>query len=125
MTMTQMNVRLDARLKNDVDAILREQSVSASDVIRTVWTYIADRHEIPQLETHSQEEARIEERRRRLAIVDDSAGYVQRELARAGVIDAAEDPFAVPIHDSTYRRLRDDMYEQRLDDYLNMERSDR
>ena len=50
MTMVQMNVRIDAKLKNEVEEVLKGKGVSVSDVIRSLWLYIADRKEVPALE---------------------------------------------------------------------------
>ena len=41
MTMVQMNVRIDAKLKNEVEEVLKGKGVSVSDVIRSLWLYIA------------------------------------------------------------------------------------
>ena len=43
MTMVQMNVRIDAKLKNEVEEVLKGKGVSVSDVIRSLWLYIAAR----------------------------------------------------------------------------------
>ena len=43
MTMVQMNVRIDAKLKNEVEEVLKGKGVSVSDVIQSLWLYIADR----------------------------------------------------------------------------------
>ena len=55
MTMVQMNVRIDAKLKNEVEEVLKGKGVSVSDVIRSLWLYIADRKEVPALETTAEE----------------------------------------------------------------------
>ena len=62
MTMVQMNVRIDAKLKNEVEEVLKGKGVSVSDVIRSLWLYIADRKEVPALETTAEEQARAEEK---------------------------------------------------------------
>ncbi|KFI97555.1 type II toxin-antitoxin system RelB/DinJ family antitoxin [Bifidobacterium stellenboschense] len=124
MATVQMNVRIDAQLKDDVDAVLRGSGVSASDVVRSLWAYIADRRQVPRLETSAEERAREEERRRRMTIVEDSAGCLQRELAAAGVADGPADPFASAFGGMTSKQIRDAMYDQMLDDYLAMERSE-
>ena len=43
MTMVQMNVRIDAKLKNEVEEVLKGKGVSVGRVIRSLWLYIADR----------------------------------------------------------------------------------
>lgn len=124
MPTVQMNVRIDAQLKNAVDKVLRRDGLSASDAIRSLWLYIADRQQVPHLETLAEEQARDEERRRRLALVEDSAGYVQRELAQANLTGTLADIPAAMSEDATPERTRDAMYDWMLDDYLGMERSE-
>ncbi|KFI85224.1 MULTISPECIES: type II toxin-antitoxin system RelB/DinJ family antitoxin [Bifidobacterium] len=119
MTMTQMNVRIDDKLKDDVDTVLREQGVSPSDVIRSLWRYIADRRQVPRLETTTEEQARKQRRMRRLTMIDASSGLIQEELLRAGVIDEDTNLLA----GQTRQGIRADVYDQKLDDYLNMTRS--
>ena len=62
MTMVQMNVRIDAKVKNEVEEVLKGKGVSVSDVIRSLWLYIADRKEVPVLETTAEEQAREAEK---------------------------------------------------------------
>lgn len=65
-----------------------------------------------------------QERRRKLDIIEDSAGYLPRELTQAGASSATDDSLADITGESTFMSIRDAMYAQRLDDYLNMERSE-
>lgn len=120
MVMTQMNVRIDAALKHDVDDVLAEQGVSASDVVREIWSYIADRHELPSLETDQQERSRMAWIERRRRVIDEGAGMIHRELMAAGVIGEHTDL----VGERTYRQLRDAMNSQRLDSYLALRRAD-
>ena len=85
MTMVQMNVRIDAKLKNEVEEVLKGKGVSVSDVIRSLWLYIADRKEVPALETTAEEQAREAEKQRKLKLIREGAGYVHKELVKAGV----------------------------------------
>ena len=77
MTMVQMNVRIDAKLKNEVEEVLKGKGVSVSDVIRSLWLYIADRKEVPALETTAEEQAREEEKQRKLKLIREGAGYTR------------------------------------------------
>lgn len=120
MTMVQMNVRIDAKLKNEVDDVLKQTGVSVSDVIRSVWSYIADRKTVPVLETTAQEQAREAEKQRKLRLVHEGAGLVHKELVKAGVISEDTDL----MDGMTYKQLRDEMYEHQYDAYLNMKRAD-
>ncbi|MBT1176012.1 type II toxin-antitoxin system RelB/DinJ family antitoxin [Bifidobacterium callimiconis] len=124
MTTVQMNVRIDAQLKATVDDVLRRNGASASDMIRSVWSYIADRQQLPLLETTAEEEARQRQRLRKLALIDESAGYAQKELAQVGAIDASDDPFGDLLDDESPSDIGDAMYGQRLDEYLAMERGE-
>ena len=91
MATVQMNVRIDEDLKEAGDKALKELGVSATDAVRALWAYVADRKAMPDLSTHADEAAREEERRRRLRLVEESAGMVHRELVKAGLIGEDED----------------------------------
>ena len=116
MTMVQMNVRIDAKLKNEVEEVLKGKGVSVSDVIR----YIADRKEVPALETTAEEQAREEEKQRKLKLIREGAGYVHKELVKAGLISEDTDL----MEGLTYKQFRDKMYDEQLDAYYNMKRAD-
>lgn len=120
MTMVQMNVRIDAKLKNEVEEVLKGKGVSVSDVIRSLWLYIADRKEVPALETTAEEQAREEEKQRKLKLIREGAGYVYKELVKAGLISEDTDL----MEGLTYKQFRDKMYDEQLDTYYNMKRAD-
>ncbi len=96
MTMVQMNVRIDAKLKNEVEEVLKGKGVSVSDVIRSLWLYIADRKEVPALETTAEEQAREAEKQRKLKLIREGAGYVHKELVKAGLISRRHRPHGRP-----------------------------
>lgn len=118
MVMTQLNVRIDTLVKDEVEQVLKQQGISTSDVIRSLWSYIADHHEIPQLETSQEHRIREERKMHKLSLIEHSSGYIQQELVKAGVVNNDVDL----VEDEQYEQLHDDMYDQRLDDYLNMKR---
>ena len=120
MTMVQMNVRIDAKLKNEVEEVLKGKGVSVSDVIRSLWLYIADRKEVPALETTAEEQAREEEKKSKLKLIREGAGYVHKELVKAGLISEGTDL----MEGLTYKQFRDKMYDEQLDAYYNMKRAD-
>lgn len=120
MTMVQMNIRIDAKLKNEVEEVLKGKGVSVSDVIRSLWLYIADRKEVPALETTAEEQAREEEKQRKLKLIREGAGYVHKELVKAGLISEDTDL----MEGLTYKQFRDKMYDEQLDAYYNMKRVD-
>lgn len=120
MTMVQMNVRIDAKLKNEVEEVLKGKGVSVSDVIRSLWLYIADRKEVPALETTAEEQAREEEKQRKLKLIREGAGYVHKELVKAGLISEDTDL----MEGLTYKQFRDEIADERLKDvfYITPER---
>lgn len=120
MTMVQMNVRIDAKLKNEVEEVLKSKGVSVSDVIRSLWMYIADRKEVPAWETTAEEQAREAEKRRKLKLIREGTGYVHKELVKAGLISEDADL----MEGLTYKQFRDNMYDERLDAYDTMKRAD-
>lgn len=114
MATVQMNVRIDGDLKEAGDKALKELGVSATDAVRALWAYVADRKAMPDLSTHADEAACEEERRRRLRLVEESAGMVHRELMKAGLIGEDEDL----LDGMSYKELRESMYARKLDEYL-------
>ena len=113
MTMVQMNVRIDAKLKNEVEEVLKGKGVSVSDVIRSLWLYIADRKEVPALETTAEEQAREAEKQRKLKLIREGAGYVHKELVKAGLISEDTDL----MEGLTYKQFRDEIADERLKEY--------
>ncbi|AUD89438.1 type II toxin-antitoxin system RelB/DinJ family antitoxin [Bifidobacterium breve] len=113
MTMVQMNVRIDAKLKNEVDEVLKDKGVSVSDAIRALWSYIADRKEMPVLETTAEEQAREAEKQRKLKLIRESAGYVHKEMVKAGLISEDTDL----MEGLTHKQLRDEAYDEQLKKY--------
>ena len=97
MTMVQMNVRIDAKLKNEVEEVLKGKGVSVSDVIRSLWLYIA----------------REEEKQRKLKLIREGAGYVHKELVKAGLISEDTDL----MEGLTYKQFRDEIADERLKEY--------
>lgn len=47
MASTQLNVRIDADLKRAGDAVLERSNVSAVQVVRAAWQYMADHQRLP------------------------------------------------------------------------------
>jgi addiction module RelB/DinJ family antitoxin len=120
MAMVQMNVRIDTGMKSEVDRVLKDQGVSVSDVVRSLWSYIADRGEIPNLETTAEERTRETQQEAKLKLARQSVGCIHQELVDAGAIHEDADL----LDGMNASHLRDDMYDQRLRDYLNMKRAD-
>lgn len=47
MEIAQLNVRMDARTKREGDAVLARLGVSATEVIRALWGYLAEAQALP------------------------------------------------------------------------------
>ena len=47
MATAQLNVRIDANLKASGDAVLERNGVSAVQIIRATWQYLADHQRLP------------------------------------------------------------------------------
>ena len=65
-------------------------------------------------------EAREEEKQRKLKLIREGAGYVHKELVKAGLISEDTDL----MEGLTYKQFRDKMYDEQLDAYYNMKRAD-
>ncbi|MGN0039228.1 MAG: hypothetical protein ACI36Y_08895 [Coriobacteriales bacterium] len=94
MGATQLNIRLDAQLKSDVDAALSSMGRSSTDTIRILWRYIqsnaGDLQQVDtvlsQLERATLESGQLKGERAPWQQVDEL--YLQG-LARAGVDPSA------------------------------------
>ena len=71
-------------------------------------------------ELTAEEQAREEEKQRKLKLIREGAGYVHKELVKAGLISEDTDL----MEGLTYKQFRDKMYDEQLDTYYNMKRAD-
>ena len=71
-------------------------------------------------ELTAEEQAREEEKQRKLKLIREGAGYVHKELVKAGLISEDTDL----MEGLTYKQFRDKMYDEQLDAYYNMKRAD-
>ncbi|WEV65287.1 type II toxin-antitoxin system RelB/DinJ family antitoxin [Bifidobacterium sp. ESL0764] len=114
MTMVQMNIRIDADLKDEVDEILKRIGKTPSSVIRELWDFIQDSGEIPDLSTAAEKEDRELEKRKKLQKIDNMSGIVPRTLQDMGLIGRGDDPFKL----MSAKKLHDYADEQRYEDYI-------
>ena len=108
--MTQMNVRVDAQLKDAVDDVLARLGMTSSQAVRILWEYIATHEAMPQLDTGA------------IAAADEEDGIPQTVLEGAGMYSkflqnlGIENP--APIDYANNREeLRNQMYEEKWEDY--------
>ena len=59
-------------------------------------------------------------KQRKLKLIREGAGYVHKELVKAGLISEDTDL----MEGLTYKQFRDKMYDEQLDAYYNMKRAD-
>ena len=71
-------------------------------------------------ELTAEEQAREEEKQRKLKLIREGAGYVHKELVKAGLISEGTDL----MEGLTCKQFRDKMYDEQLDAYYNMKRAD-
>lgn len=114
MSMVQMNVRIDADVKDDVDEILKRKGKNPSSVVRELWDFIRDSGDTPDLQTKSEKADKETEKQRKLKAIEDGANLLSRTLKEAGLPDDGKDPF----EGMTYKEIRDLMYEEKYEDYL-------
>ena len=65
------------------------------------------------LETTAEEQAREEEKQRKLKLIREGAGYVHKELVKAGLISEDTDL----MEGLTYKQFRDEIADERLKEY--------
>lgn len=103
MTMVQMNVRVDAEVKADVDKILDRLGKTPSSVVRELWDFIKDHGGTPDLSTTAQNKDLEFQKQQESERIHDMSGIVPKMLENAGLIGREDDPFvgrsAAELHD--------------------------
>ena len=107
MEMTQLNIRIPVDLKADGDAVLTRFGKTPSDIIRALWTYMAQSQDLPPFakpssSNRAQIDARIAEAEKASAMF--SAFCRQRGYKNT-------------IKEIPYNNLRQEEYEELLDEY--------
>ena len=102
-----INIRIDAVLKERGDEVLKQNGVSTTEAIRLLWEELAQTHELPKFIRARQEEKLNAETQRKIAALKRLTG-----LARPSA-DSEED---LP----EYKELRDRMYADMYDEYLEL-----
>lgn len=117
MAMSQMNVRIDEKLRTDGNLALASIGWSPSRAIRAIWEYAAAHRESPavlidtleQLESSGEETSAINER---LALANEGAALVQNALRSWGLRPSPE------LAAMSYDELRDLAYDEKVDALL-------
>ncbi len=107
MEMTQMNIRIPIDLKNKGDEVLARFGKSASEVIRGVWEYLAEKQRLPECITENTSSS--DDLARRLALIEESSHLAENYLRELGL-----DPFSFDI---SREELWEQMWEEKLREY--------
>ena len=113
---TQMNVRIDEKLKRDGDAVLAAAGFTPSQGVRALYRYaLAHAHDpetVARLLACESEDDRAQRRERRLEALRAACRLVEDECARLGI--SLDDAFI----DRPYRELRNDLYAEKIGEVL-------
>lgn len=82
----QMNVRINAALKEQGDAVLARNGITPSQAVRSLWAYLATHDDLPEYLKEQQERPSDEERARRLAAVDRASGLAWKLAEESGLL---------------------------------------
>ena len=73
---SQLNARIDGALKKNGDEVFARYGLSASEVVRAVWSYAAEHRRPPAFMTREADELQAKEVERKLALVEQGAGLM-------------------------------------------------
>lgn len=116
MALAQMNTRLDEKLKDRGDRVFARRGYTPSQVVRAVWTYADSHGDVPPFMLEGAAGDCDNERAHRLQRAREGFGLATRTAQ-----ELAADPAALeyPLGGRSWSDLRDEMYDQRLDDLLD------
>ena len=109
MPYAQLNVRLDADLKRAGDMTLAQMGVTATDVIRSLWDYLAREHKLP--EYAEKQDARSKEEPR-TTLVAEGRGMAVRLAHEQGFSQTS----ALPDAQVSFEELRDLAFVELIDE---------
>ena len=117
----QMNVRIDAQLKDAGDRVLEKVGLSPTKAVRSLWERLASFSDAPEkavkllLPSDGASEPSIEaERARKLRVAQEGAQIVARSLAELG-IDVSSITDETPYDELRERALMERLGERGLD----------
>lgn len=115
MPTTQLNTRIDANLKERGDRVLARRGFTPSTAIRALWSYADTHGDVPPFLLEEQAKRENDECAARIQKAKDGYGMAIR-MAQ----ELASDPstFEDVLSSTTWEDLREEMYEERLDDLL-------
>jgi len=107
----QLNIRIPSSIKQKGDEVLRRSGYSASDVVRSVWAYMADKQRIPDCVCDKSRSDDNQEIQRKLACMAAHRKITEDFCRQYGI---AADTFVVT---SDVRKEKEAMYEMMLEAY--------
>lgn len=109
----QMNTRLGRSAKATGDAVLAQLGLSPSQAVRALWDYLGTHHDVPPFMKGSATCGPDTERQRKIALIRDGAGLAVRVAQEQCDYTGGT---ASTLDKKTWRELRDDMYDDMLDE---------
>ncbi len=107
MGMTQMNVRMDAAVKNAGDAVFEQAGYTPTQIVRMLWEYAARHRSVPPLISRIIEEDLSDSaqtrRQARLAIANEGLRLSEAFRKRLGLSDTTPTPL-------DYEAIREEAY---------------
>lgn len=109
---SQLNARIDGALKKNGDEVFARYGLSASEVVRAVWSYAAEHRKPPAFMTRKADELQAQEVERKLTLVERGAGLMAHACC-TGLVSAHPDHgFASGNWADTCASLQRDHYEE-------------
>lgn len=108
----QMNTRLSRSLKEQGDAVLARKGFTPSQAVRALWSYACNHQDVPPFMAETQADASSEEKLRKLALIEKNVGLAITVAQQCGY----KGPTRNLLGGKTWREIRDEMYDEMLDE---------
>lgn len=102
-----INIRINTALKERGDAVLKQNGISTSEAIRMLWEELERTHQLPEFLLRRQADRDQLEKKRKLAALDRLTGIARLSPKEQELF-------------SSYETLRDSMYDDMLEEYLEL-----
>lgn len=104
-----LNIRLDKLLKERGEKVLKDNGISVSDAVRGLWEEMATTRSVPSFLVSS-DYAEVTKNKKRQALADLQNLFTKNCGKKSGAL--------LEMQDAPYEKLRNDMYEEKLQEYL-------
>ena len=109
----QMNTRIGRAAKERGDRVLAQRGITPSHAVRALWDYLGRHQDVPAFMAESQRDTAQVERTRKIARIRNDVGLANR-IAREQC--GYTGPAGHLLDGKTWRELRDEMYDDMLDE---------